>query len=112
MEAREAKLGITADRFEDHHGYYLQLAHAVGIGWADDEPEFMNHDLAYWKRLYSEDKNLNNHPLRLFDKLYPSHMVYVAPKAGSWSMCDTVCCLKAVIREKIFQDERSEGLRP
>lgn len=101
---REEKLNITADRFKDYNGYYIQLAEAVGICWLDGQQKFMGHNLNYWMERYEEDENLNTHPLREFDSYYPSHRLYAAPKAGSWSLCDTVCCLKAVIRQKIMEE--------
>ena len=86
---------ITADRFTDHHEYYIQLASALGIGWNGEE--FMGHDKEYWKRLFDEDEHLNNHPLSYFDACYGYHRLAAARCKIPWSLSNTVCCLKAVI---------------
>lgn len=93
--------GITADRFTQHHEYYLQLAATVGIGWPEGRDKFMGHDKEYWLNKYNEDKHLNNHPLRDFDSYAPWHIESVRGKGIPWSISNTVCCLKAVIKERI-----------
>jgi hypothetical protein len=107
--SREERLGITADRLTQHHEYYVELSNAVGIGWRDLDARFMGKTLDYWKKKYAEDKHLRNHPLSAFEAYYPMYLAYVEPVAGSWSMYDTVCCLKAVIRQKIFDSEIGKG---
>jgi hypothetical protein len=103
METWEKENNITADRFKDHHGYYLQLSKAMGIGWNDKDRLFVRHTVEYWKRKYAEDKHLNNHPLYYFDICNGYHQIVAARKGIPWSKSNTVCCLKAVIIEKVLK---------
>jgi hypothetical protein len=100
--SKEKELGITANRFEDHHKYYLQKAGAIGIGWPKSDERFMGKNLDYWRGKYEQDQHLNNHPLRAFDALYIWHSQAASRLGLCWSMCDSVCCLKAVIKEKVI----------
>jgi hypothetical protein len=100
-ESREEKLGITADRFKDHTGYYTQLAEAMGIKWDDTSEKFMGRTLEYWVAKYAEDEYLNNHPLVLFDYKHPFWRDVAHNQGILWAMCDTVCCLKTVIKNKV-----------
>ena len=93
--------GITADSFKDHHGYYLQLAKVMGIGWPDPNRDFMCHSKEYWQAKYQEDEHLNNHPLRNFDAPTGFHLNIARRKKIPWSISNTVCCLKAVIKEVV-----------
>ena len=97
------KIELKADRFKDHHGYFMEMANAVGIGWGDSD-EFMGKGLNYWAEKYKKDEHLNNHPLEAFDGYYPWHSSQCGPILGVWSMSYTVCCLKAVIKQKIFDN--------
>ena len=101
MEQWEKNNKITADRFTNHHGYYLQLSKAMGIGWNNARSKFMGKTKEQWKGLYKNDKHLNNHPLKHFDSYYPLHRITAGHKGIPWSMADSVCCLKAVIKDKI-----------
>ena len=97
----EINNGITADRFKDHHGYYIQLAKVMGIGWSDLSRLFMGHTVEYWREKYQKDEHLNNHPLYTFDQCAGQHSYIAASMRIPWSISDTVCCLKAVIKEKV-----------
>lgn len=91
---------ITADRFKEHHKYYCQLAHVMGIDWPKDKDKFMGHNINYWIKLYKKDEHLNNHPLYFFDNL---HYLRVNEKRIPWSMSDTVCCLKNIIIKRVLE---------
>jgi hypothetical protein len=104
---KEEIMGITADRFEQHHEYYLQLAKAMGIGWPDPEnTDFMGRSLERWAKLYEADEHLNNVSLGEFDRHYPLHALKAGAQYGvGWSKCETVCMLKAVIRRAALKSQ-------
>ena len=95
----EKSIGITENRFENHHGYYLQLANIMGIGWPDEK--FMGKTKGQWLDLYKRDKHLNNHPLSDFDACYGWHRPIAARLKIPFAPSMTVCMLKAVIIEKV-----------
>jgi hypothetical protein len=102
---REEIMGITADRFENHSEYYLQLAKALGVGWPDPEnTKFMGRTLDQWRNLYAGDASLNNAPIKEFDAHFAFDHLMVTSKFGpvGWSMCDSVCVRKNVIREAVL----------
>lgn len=99
--------GITADRFEDHHNYYLQKAAAFGIGWPADEDKFMYRTREQWAVLYEEDEHLNNVPLREFDQHHVFHRAVAQRFRIPIATADTVCMLKAVIREEVRKWRRN-----
>ena len=99
LQQWEKDLGITENRLDNHHVYYLQLASKFGIGWTDKK--FMGKTKEQWTELYNEDEYLNNHPLQYFDACYPYHRTIAAKLHVPFSMSMTVCMLKAVIKEKV-----------
>ena len=99
LQQWEKDLGITANRFDNHDEYYLQLASKFGIRWTDET--FMGKTIEQWTELHNEDEHLNNHPLSAFDRYYPYHRAVADRKHIPFSMSMTVCMLKAVIKEKI-----------
>ena len=101
LQEWEKKIGITKDRFKDHHGYYLEMSKAFGIGWPDNESKFMGHDVEYWKEKYNKDEHLNNHPLEYFDSCYGYHRMIAGRLGVPISPSMTVCMLKAVIKQKV-----------
>lgn len=79
-----------------HHMFYLWLAKSIGLN-AGQFPTFM---IPLIKA--SKDEHLNDVPLAMWDRCDS----WVNSQAGrhgmkSWSLCSTVCCLKAVARHEI-----------
>ena len=102
MEKWKEKHKITANRFENHHEYYLRLSKAMGIGWPKHKKEFMGFDLDFWTERYREDEHLNNVSLSRFDLCCPYHLTIASHLGIPWSISNTVCCLKAVIKERVM----------
>lgn len=92
-----------------HYQKFIDLAEKMHIGWPDTDKKFMGRDLAYWESKFIADEHLNNHPLRSFESAAFYHRVQAARKKIPWSVNDTVCCLKAVIVEKIMIERAKRG---
>ena len=101
LQDHEKSAGLTKNRFEDHHGYYMELAGLLGIGWPETNEKFMGKTKSQWKELYDKDEHLNNHPLMYFDMCHDSHKSSAARIKMPISLSDTVCMLKAVIKDRV-----------
>jgi hypothetical protein len=93
-EVRQQRVRYMSHQI-DHAAYYCWLADAVGLTDAlipASEPEIASALLT--------DPHLNNIALRRWDAMH----AVVAPQAGrhglSWSLSDTVCCLKELARRR------------
>jgi len=98
--------GITADRFEDHHGYYLQKAKLFGIGWPRTEERFMNRTREHWAELYDQDEHLNNARLSEFDRYHFWDLAIARRLRVPISKACSVCMRKAVIKEEVLKWRR------
>ena len=78
----------------DHQEYYTWLADYIGVG-RDHLPVSLERIKA------SKDPNYNDIPLQRWDADHFSirRLAYLAG-IKSWSMCETVCVLKAVARRE------------
>ena len=104
LQDHEKAAGLTKNRFEDHHGYYMELAGLLGVGWPETREKFMGKTENQWKELYEKDEHLNNHPLINFDMLHGGHRFAAARIRLPISLSDTVCMLKAVIKDRVKED--------
>ncbi len=77
-----------------HEEFYLWLAKFIGIT-EQDLP--VNRE----RIMRSQDPHLNDIPLKLWDDKDPLIRRRAYDKGIAWSLCDTVCALKALAKQSI-----------
>jgi hypothetical protein len=93
QQRRRAKYLAAADQLGAHDAYYRWLSDFVGL--TDDLIPFTAAEVAA-----STDPHLNDLPLRRWDARHSVVLSYIRRKKLPWSLCDTVCCLKAMARRR------------
>lgn len=87
-----------------HDQFYSWLAARIGLTTTDVE-NWIGRDAI----LGSTDPHLNDIPLKRWDALHPLVLSYARSCAGGpfgWSLCESVCCLKALAQQVLPPKER------
>lgn len=90
----------------EHYEKYENLVSKLGIKAESDE--FMGHNKQYWTDQFERDQSLNRHHLSHFDS-QDYWVRNAAYRSGlkSWSLCESVCCLKHIIIYQLLGVEPS-----
>lgn len=96
-----------ADSSNLHQAFYLEVAKAAGISYANSE------DLPKIAKALKHDENLNNIPLYIWDRwaIFTARAVGEALKARGtfYSLASGVCAHKAAAREAARQYLNQQG---